>query len=78
MIERVISRAEFIGGLSDAELSGLISAGRNSPDVEVFLLRLKLGNGSLDLDSEHMQTGVAAMVSKGLINQARADEIRKL
>ena len=73
---RIIKRTAFINSFSDVEIQGFLSKAKTSPEIEVFLFRLKTAGGDIDLDSPHITNAMAAMVTAGVINQERADALK--
>ena len=70
----VITRIAFSSRLTDAEYVGIIAAAKTDVAVEAWLAKFNMVS-QIDLSDQRTQAGVALLVSKGLLTQARADEI---
>jgi hypothetical protein len=70
----VITRIAFSSRLTDAEYVGIIAAAKTDVAVEAWLAKFNMVI-QIDLSDQRTQAGVALLVSKGLLTQARADEI---
>ena len=75
-INRVeISRLDFMERFTHAELESIYTAAKTSVGVQVFIDKLKMHEGLVDLSSPTLKAGVDALVSGGVLTQFRADAI---
>ncbi|PCJ11951.1 MAG: hypothetical protein COB04_18415 [Gammaproteobacteria bacterium] len=77
VVSKRISVSEFVASLSDAELRGILQAAKSDPAINIFIERLRFAGAVVDLDSVHTKRGLSALVSKGLINKGRSDELSR-
>jgi hypothetical protein len=73
-LPNVISKAAFRFRLTDAEYIGILSAAKTDVEVASWVETFNMVS-SIDLDNQRTKDGVANLVSKNLLTQARADEI---
>ena len=69
-----ITRLAMIDRFSDAEYSNVLTAAKTDVEVQAWLDRLYASN-KIDLMEPRTISGINALVSKGLLIQARADAI---
>lgn len=70
----VITKVAFRFRFTDAEYAGIITAARTDAEVQVWYDTFNMVS-TIDLDNQRTKDGVANLVSKNLLTQARADEI---
>lgn len=70
----VIPKDEFVDRFTDAELNGILAAGRTDVQVARWLEKAR-GAGGIDLTSPKVAAGMALLVSKGLVTAERKTEI---
>jgi len=70
----VISKVAFRFRFTDAEYAGIINAARTDAEVQVWYDTFNMV-ATIDLDNQRTKDGVANLVSKNLLTQARATEI---
>lgn len=73
-IPPVITKVAFRFRLTDAEYVGILSAAKTDVEVAAWVETFNMVS-SIDLDNQRTKDGVANLVSKNLLTQARADEI---
>jgi hypothetical protein len=70
----IITKVAFRFRFTDAEYAGIITAARTDAEVQVWYDTFNMLT-VVDLDNQRTKDGVANLVSKNLLTQARADEI---
>jgi hypothetical protein len=70
----IITKVAFRFRLTDAEYVGILSAAKTDVEVASWVETFNMVS-SIDLDNQRTKDGVANLVSKNLLTQARADEI---
>jgi len=70
----VITKAAFRFRMTDPEYVGILSAAKTDVEVAAWVETFNMVS-SIDLDNQRTKDGVANLVSKNLLTQARADEI---
>ena len=70
----IISKAAFRFRLTDSEYVGILNAAKTDTEVQAWHETFNMV-ATIDLDSQRTKDGVANLVSKNLLTQARADEI---
>lgn len=73
-IPPVITKVAFRFRFTDAEYAGIITAAKTDAEVQVWYDTFNMLS-TVDLDNQRTKDGVANLVSKNLLTQARADEI---
>lgn len=73
-LPNIITKVAFRFRLTDAEYVGILSAAKTDMEVAAWVETFNMVS-SIDLDNQHTKYGVANLVSKNLLTQARADEI---
>lgn len=74
ILPNVITKVAFRFRLTDAEYVGILSAAKTDVEVAAWVETFNMVS-SIDLDNQRTKDGVANLVSKNLLTQARADEI---
>ena len=70
----VITKVAFRFRFTDAEYAGIITAARTDAEVQAWYDTFNMV-ATIDLDKQRTKDGVANLVSKNLLTQARATEI---
>lgn len=70
----IITKVAFRFRLTDAEYVGILSAAKTDVEVAAWVETFNMVS-QIDLDNQRTKDGVASLVSKNLLTQARADEI---
>ena len=73
-LPNVITKVAFRFRFTDAEYAGIITAAKTDAEVQVWYDTFNMLT-VVDLDNQRTKDGVANLVSKNLLTQARADEI---
>lgn len=73
-LPNIITKVAFRFRFTDAEYAGIITAARTDAEVQVWYDTFNMLT-VVDLDNQRTKDGVANLVSKNLLTQARADEI---
>ena len=73
-LPNIITKVAFRFRLTDAEYVGILSAAKTDVEVASWVETFNMVS-SIDLDNQRTKDGVANLVSKNLLTQARADEI---
>lgn len=73
-LPNIITKVAFRFRLTDAEYVGILSAAKTDVEVAAWVETFNMVS-SIDLDNQRTKDGVANLVSKNLLTQARADEI---
>lgn len=73
-IPNIITKVAFRFRLTDAEYVGILSAAKTDVEVAAWVETFNMVS-SIDLDNQRTKDGVANLVNKNLLTQARADEI---
>lgn len=71
---KIISKVAFRFRFTDAEYAGIITAAKTDAEVQAWYDTFNMV-ATIDLDNQRTKNGVATLVSKNLLTQARADEI---
>lgn len=70
----IITKVAFRFRFTDAEYVGILSAAKTDVEVASWVETFNMVS-SIDLDNQRTKNGVANLVSKNLLTQARASEI---
>jgi len=70
----IITKVAFRFRLTDAEYVGILSAAKTNIEVAAWVETFNMVT-QINLDDQRTKDGVANLVSKNLLTQARADEI---
>jgi hypothetical protein len=70
----IISKVAFRFRMTDAEYVGVINAAKTDVEVAAWVETFNMVS-RINLDDQRTKDGVAKLVSKNLLTQARADEI---
>jgi hypothetical protein len=73
-LPNIITKVAFRFRMTDAEYVGVISAAKTDVEVAAWVETFNMVS-KIDLDNQRTKDGVANLVSKNLLTQARADEI---
>jgi len=73
-IPAIITKVAFRFRMTDAEYVGVLSAAKTDVEVAAWVETFNMVS-QIDLDNQRTKDGVANLVSKNLLTQARADEI---
>ena len=73
-LPNIITKVAFRFRLTDSEYVGILSAAKTDVEVASWVETFNMVS-SIDLDNQRTKDGVANLVSKNLLTQARADEI---
>jgi|688.fasta_scaffold265981_1 hypothetical protein len=73
-VEPLITKAAFRFRLTDAEYAGILTAAKTDVEVQAWVETFNMVT-QIDLDNQRTIDGVGTLVVKGLLTQARADEI---
>jgi hypothetical protein len=74
VLPNIITKVAFRFRMTDSEYVGVISAAKTDVEVTAWLETFNMVS-TIDLDNQRTKDGVANLVSKNLLTQARADEI---
>jgi hypothetical protein len=74
VLPNIITKVAFRFRMTDAEYVGVINAAKTDVEVAAWVETFNMVS-SIDLDNQRTKDGVANLVSKNLLTQARADEI---
>jgi len=74
--QKVITKLAFMNRFTMEELAAIYTAAKTEVMVEVFFDKLKLAE-YVDVTDPQTIAGVQALVSKGLLTEARAQEVLK-
>jgi len=70
----VITKIAMLTRLTDAEYVGILAAAKTDVEIEGWLGRFNAAN-TINLDDQRTKDGIALLVTKNLLTQARADAI---
>jgi len=70
-----LTKQQFIDRFTDAEFTGVLTAAKTDVQVEGWLFRFNNADNPIDTTDPRTIAGLELFVSKGLLTQARADEI---
>jgi hypothetical protein len=70
-----LTKQQFIDRFTDAEFTGVLTAAKTDVQVEGWLFRFNNADNPIDTTDLRTIAGLELFVSKGLLTQARADEI---
>lgn len=70
-----LTKQQFIDRFTHAESVGILTAAKTDIDVEGWLFRFNNADNPLETTDPRTVEGLELFVSKGLLTQARADEI---
>ena len=73
-LPNVISKVAFRFRMTDAEYVGILTAAKTDIEVAAWVETFNMVS-RINLDDQRTKDGVAKLVSKNLLTQARADEI---
>lgn len=73
-LPNIITKVAFRFRFTDSEYVGILSAAKTDVEVAAWVETFNMVS-SIDLDNQRTKDGVANLVSKNLLTQARADEI---
>jgi len=71
---QLITKVAFRFRMTDAEYVGVLSAAKSDVEIEAWLATFNMVT-QINLVDTRTQGGIAKLVSKGLLTQARGDEI---
>lgn len=71
---RIITKVAYMNLFTDSELAKIYSAAKTVVQLEVWLERFKMSD-TIDLNNPHVQEGLRALESFGLLAQGRAFQI---
>jgi len=74
VIERILSRDDFLDLFTDSELTGIVSASKTDTNITIFLDVLNL-KGRVRMANETTVSGVTYMETSGLLSTGRANEV---
>lgn len=74
ILPNIITKVAFRFRFTDAEYVGILSAAKTDVEVAAWVETFNMVS-SIDLDNQRTKDGMANLVSKNLLTQARADEI---
>jgi hypothetical protein len=74
LLPNIITKVAFRFRMTDAEYVGVLSAAKTDVEVASWVETFNMVS-SIDLDNQRTKDGVANLVSKNLLTQARANEI---
>ena len=74
LLPNIITKVAFRFRLTDAEYVGILTAAKTDVEVAAWVETFNMVS-SIDLDNQRTKDGVANLVSKNLLTQARADQI---
>lgn len=69
-----LTKTQFINRFTNPEFIGILTASKTDINVEGWLFRF---NNAIDIETTDIETiaGIESLVARGLLTQARADEI---
>lgn len=70
----IITKIAMLTRFTDAEYVGILAASKTDIEVEAWKVKFDAAS-TISLDDSRTQSGVAMLVSKNLLTQARADAI---
>lgn len=70
-----LTKQEFIDRFTHAEFVGILTAAKTDVDVEAWLFRFNNLVSTIDTTDPRTVSGLSLLVTKGLLTQARADEV---
>lgn len=70
----IITKIAMLTRLTDAEYVGILTAAKTDVEVEAWKTRFDAAN-TIDLNDSRTVAGIGLLVTKGLLTQARGDEI---
>jgi hypothetical protein len=70
----IITKIAMLTRLTDAEYVGILAAAKTDVEIEGWLGRFNAA-GTINLDDQRTKDGIALLVTKNLLTQARADAI---
>jgi hypothetical protein len=70
----VITKIAMLTRLTDAEYVGILTAAKTDVTVEAWKTKFDAA-GTINLDDQRTKDGIALLVTKNLLTQARADAI---
>lgn len=73
-LPKIISKVAFRFRMTDAEYVGVLDAAKTDVEVAAWVETFNMVS-RINLDDQRTKDGVAKLVSKNLLTQARADEI---
>lgn len=73
-LPNIITKVAFRFRFTDVEYAAIITAAKTDAEVQVWYDTFNMV-ATIDLDNQRTKDGVANLVSKNLLTQARADEI---
>jgi hypothetical protein len=71
---KIITKVAFRFRFTDAEYAAILAATKTDAEVQAWYETFNMV-ATIDLDNQRTKDGVANLVSKNLLTQARADEI---
>lgn len=74
VLPNIVTKVAFRFRFTDAEYAAILAAAKNDAEVQVWYDTFNM-LPNVDLDNQRTKDGVASLVSKNLLTQARADEI---
>lgn len=74
VLPNIITKVAFRFRFTDTEYAGIITAAKTDAEVQVWYDTFNMV-ATIDLDNQRTKDGVANLVSKNLLTQARATEI---
>ena len=76
-LPNIITKVAFRFRFTDAEYAGIITTAKTDAEVQVWYDTFNMV-ATIDLDNQRTKDGIANLVSKNLLTQARATEILTL
>lgn len=73
-LPKIITKVAFRFRITDAEYAAILAAAKTDPDVQVWVETFNMVS-QIDLDNSRTKDGVATLVAKSLLTEARATEI---
>lgn len=70
----IITKIAMLTRLTDAEYVGILAAAKTDVEVEAWKTRFDAAS-TIDLNDSRTVAGIGLLVTKGLLTQARGDEI---
>ena len=74
VLPNIVTKVAFRFRFTDAEYAAILAAAKNDTEVQVWYDTVNMV-ATIDLDNQRTKDGVANLVSKNLLTQARATEI---
>ena len=74
VVERILSRDDFLDLFTDSELTGIVTASKTDPNITIFLDVLNF-KGRVRIANETTVNGVTYMETSGLLSEGRAEGI---